>query len=152
MNKTLRNFWLDILLFLLLGFNIVATLAIHPQEEGALPGAAVHIHAISGMLMTLGCLVHAGLHWQWVKAVLIGKAKGRIKLFMILVVTVMMLLAGLSGPGAHVSEAVAGFHSFTGSMALIGLFLHGVKHIRWMAMMSKRLITHSEQKNVIQSA
>jgi hypothetical protein len=37
-------------------------------------------------------------------------------------------------------------------MALIGLFIHGVKHIRWMAMTSKRLITHGDQKNVIQLA
>jgi hypothetical protein len=152
MNKTLRNFWLDVLLYLLLGFNIAAALAIGPQGESALPGTAVHIHAISGMLLTLGSLVHIGMHWRWIIAVLTGKAKGKVKLIMLGMVTIMLLLAGLSGPGAHVSDSVAHFHSLTGSIALIGLLIHGIKRMLWMAITAKRLITHGRHENVIQSA
>jgi hypothetical protein len=152
MNKTLRNFWLDIALYLLLGANI-ALVNLTPQTiVGAHPGPGWHVHAILGIGMTVGCLVHIVWHWQWIKAVLTGKAKGKIKLGMISMVTIMMVLAGLSGHEVMTSTAPGGFHSFTGSMALIGLFIHGVKHIRWMAMTSKRLITHGDQKNVIQLA
>ena len=151
MNKTLRNFWLNIALYLLLGANI-ALVNLTPQTNmGAHPGIGWHIHALIGILLTVSCLVHIVWHWPWIHAVLTGKAKGRIKLGMTTMVTAMMMLAALSGHEAMTSTAVSGFHSLTGSMALIGLFIHGVKHIRWMAMVSKRLIINGP-KNVVQSA
>jgi hypothetical protein len=67
-------------------------------------------------------------------------------------VVIMMLLAGLSGHEALTSIATRNFHSFTGSIALIGLSIHGIKHMRWMAGMAKRLIVGGEQKNIIPSA
>ncbi|MGZ9221992.1 MAG: hypothetical protein ACXW4Q_07770 [Anaerolineales bacterium] len=151
MNKTLRNFWLDIILYLLLGVNIALVNLTPPAAEGVHPALGWHIHAMLGILLTLGCLIHIAWHWQWFQAVLTGKAKGKIKLGMITMVTVMMLLASLSGHDAMTSTAASSFHSFTGSLALVGLFIHGVKHIRWMALTSKRLIAHGGQKNVIQS-
>ena len=152
MNKTLRNFWLDVILYVLLGANI-ALVNLTPQNiPGIHPGFSWHIHALLGILMAVGCLVHIVWHWQWCRAVLTGKAKGKIKLGMISMVTILMVLASLSGPDLLTFASPSNFHSFTGSMALIGLFIHGVKHVRWMAMMSRRLISHSEQKNVIQSA
>lgn len=144
MNKTLRNFWLDVFLFLLLGFNISAVMTMPPQLYGVHAGLAWHIHAVTGILMTLGCLIHIGLHWQWFRAVITGKARGRIKLVMNSIVTLMVLLAGLSGHAALVSPAASHFHSLTGSLALIGLFIHGIKHMRWMALTGKRLITAPE--------
>jgi len=139
MNKTLRNFWLDVALCLLLGLDVAAISVTRPEIAGGHTG--LHAHVIISIFLTLGCLVHTGLHWQWFRAVLTGKAKGKIKLVMISMVAVMMLLAGLSGHAALTSAAASNFHSFTGSMALIGLFIHGVKHTRWMASMAKRLIT-----------
>jgi hypothetical protein len=152
MNKTLRNFWLDIVLYLLLGINI-ALVNITPQSTmGLHPRLGWHIHAVLDIAMAIGCLVHVTWHWQWFRAVLTGKAKGKIKLGMISMVTVMMVLAGLSGHEAMTSGATNSFHSLTGSMALIGLFIHGVKRVRWMVMPSKRLITLDQHKNVLRSA
>lgn len=150
MNKTLRNFWLDIALFLLLAFNIAATQVARPETANVHNG--LHVHVIISILLTLGCLVHIGLHWQWFQAVLTGKAKGKIKLVMNSMVTILLLLASLSGHGAVTSTAASNFHSFTGSMALIGLFIHGIKHIRWMVLTAKRLIGNGGQRNIIPSA
>lgn len=142
MNKTLRNFWLDVALFLLLGLDIVAINL--TRLEAANEHHGLHAHVIISILLTLGCLMHIGMHWQWFRAVLTGKAKGKIKLSMNSMVVIMMLLASLSGHAATTSSAAAGFHSLTGSMALIGLFIHGVKHTRWMAMIVKGLITNRQ--------
>jgi hypothetical protein len=151
MNKTFRNFWLDMFLFLLLSINITASITMDVQVEGVHPGAAWHIHAVTGILMMLGCLIHIGLHWRWFQAVLTGKAKGKIKLAMNSMVTIMMLLAGLSGHEALSSTTAGHFHSFTGSMALIGLSIHGIKHTRWVASVIKRLLTDNRQENVVRS-
>jgi hypothetical protein len=152
MNNILRNFGLDVALYLLLGVNIALVNLSAQTTPGLQPGLGWHIHALLGILMTLGCLTHIVWHRRWFHAVLTGKARGKIKLGMISMVTVMMLLASFSGHEAMTSTSAVGFHSFTGSMALIGLFIHGVKHIRWMVMTSKRLITHGRHKNVVQSA
>lgn len=152
MNKMLRNFWLDLALYLLLGVNI-ALVNLTPQPTTNLhPGLGWHVHAVLGIAMTVGCLVHVLWHRGWFYAVLTGKAKGKIKLGMIIMVTVMMVLASLSGHRAMISHVTSSVHSFTGSMALIGLFIHGVKRIRWMALTSNRLSSHDRQKRVIQSA
>lgn len=152
MNKILRNFWLDVALYLLLGLNI-ALVSLTPQTSAGMhPGFGWHIHAVLGTAMTVACLVHIVWHWRWIYAVLAGKAKGRFKLGMIGAVTVMMVLASFSGHEAMTSVTASNFHSFTGSVALIGLFIHSVKHMRWMAMTSKKLITQRGQNHVIQSA
>jgi hypothetical protein len=148
MNKTFRNFWLDAFLFVLLSLNLIAVIVMPPLVEGVHPGVAWHVHAITGILMAFGCLVHIGLHWPWFQAVLTGKAKGRIKLVMNSMVAVTLLLAGLSGDAALGSAAAGSFHSLTGSIALLGLFIHGVKHMRWMASTGKRLTTGDRQETV----
>jgi len=141
MNKSLRNFWLDICLYLLLGANIALVSLTPPATAGVHPGFDWHLHAMLGVCLTVGCLVHMVWHWRWFVAVLTGKAKGRIKLGMIVMVTVMMILASFTGHEAMTSASASGFHSFTGSMALIGLFIHSVKRIHWMALTAKRFIT-----------
>jgi hypothetical protein len=140
---------LDVALFLLLGLDIATISVTRPETTGVHTG--LHVHVIIGILLTIGCLVHIGLHWQWFQAVLTGKAKGKIKLVMNSMVTIMILLAGLSGHEALTSTAASNFHSFTGSMALIGLSIHSIKHMRWMASVTKRLITGNRQENIVQS-
>jgi len=144
MNKTLRNFWLDVTLFLLLGLDIAAIGITRTETAGE--HAGLHAHVIISILLTLGCLTHIVMHWQWFRAVLTGKTKAKIKLSMNSMVVIMMLLAVLSGHAATICSAAAGFHSLTGSIALIGLFIHGVKHSRWMAMTAKKLITGGRQE------
>jgi hypothetical protein len=140
MSKTLRNFWLDIALFTLLGVNIATLTDVRTGVSAADLSVGSHIHVYSGIILTLGCLIHIGLHWQWFQVVLTGKAKGRIKLFMNSMVTLAMLLAGVSGPLAHASSQASRFHSAVGSIALLGLFIHAVKHLRWMASVTKKLV------------
>lgn len=151
MNKTLRNFWLDMLLFLLLGLDL-ALVGLTPRElAGVHPGPGWHVHALVSILLSLGCLLHIALHWPWLKAVLSGKAGGRGKLIMNGMVMIMMLLANLSGHTILESNAANGLHSLTGYLALIGMFVHGLRHAHWMAMMAKRLIVGGGQKNAIRS-
>ena len=149
--KTLRNFWLDMALFLLLGLDIAAINITRLETAGEQHGFGLHAHVIISILLTLGCLMHIVMHWQWFRAVLTGKAKGKIKLSMNSMVTIMLLLAGLSGHEALTSIAASNFHSFTGSMALIGLSIHGIKHIRWIYLTAKRLIGNQHHLQPIHS-
>lgn len=139
MKRTLRNFWLDIFLFLLLGINIALVSLTQRGSAGTYPGLGWHIHAFLGTLLTLGCLVHIALHWRCFQSILTGKAKGKMKLAMQSMITVMLLLASLSGHATLTSNAAGNFHSFTGSMTLIGLSIHGIRNTRWMVLTARRL-------------
>ncbi len=152
MNKTLRNFWIDIILFLLLGMDIVLVSFTRQTPAGIHPGLSWHIHAVISIFLSLGCLIHIVLHWRWYQAVLTGKAKGKVKLIMNSLVIIAMLLANLSGHVVLTSNTAGRLHSLTGIIALLGMVIHGIKHTCWMAMTAKRLITDSNQKNAIQSA
>jgi len=142
MNKIIRNYLMDIALFLLLGINI-ASLAGRQAESSS--GAST-AHIVSSVLLTLGCLVHIVWHLGWFRAVLTGKVKGKIKLGMNSMVTVMILLAAITGPVVQTSSAMGEFHKAVGSVALLGLFIHSVKHLYWMIFTTKRLIIGSGQK------
>ena len=151
MNKTLRNFWIDILLFLLLSIDI-ALVSLTPQTPpGAHPGFGWHLHILISLLLTLVCLVHTLLHWRWFLAVLSGKAKGRIKLIMYSMVVIAMLIANLSGHAVLEAGTAGRLHSFTGILALLGLVVHAVRHLPWMAVIAKRLSVAGDQKKAVQS-
>ncbi len=139
MNKTLRNFWIDIILFVLLVLDIASITLTPRSPTGIHPGFGWHVHIIISILLTVACLVHVTLHWRWFLAVLSGKAKGRVKLIMNSLVVIAMALANLSGHEALTSDAARRLHSLTGAFALIGLFIHTVKHTRWMVLTAKRL-------------
>jgi hypothetical protein len=151
MNKVLRNFWLDVFLLVLLGVNLATFGGVRSGSSAADLNLAGHLHIFTGILLLIGCLVHIGLHWRWFQAVLTGKAKGRIKLFMNCLVMVFLLLAGMSGPTADASTTASRLHSLTGSLALLGLFIHSVKHTRWMASVVKILIA-GRQENALTPA
>ena len=139
MNKTLRNFWIDIILFLLLGMDIALVILTPRKPVDIHPGLGWHIHILINTLLTFGCLVHIALHWRWFQAVLTSKAKGRMKLIMQSIIIVMMLAANLSGHAVLASGVASRLHSLTGTFALLGLFVHAVRHTRWMAMTARRL-------------
>ena len=152
MNKVLRNYWLDIALFVLLGVNAAS---LGGAQSGTLPGqpnVAWHAHVISGILLALACVVHIGLHGQWFQAVFTGKAGGRIKLGMNSMVMSMTVLAGVSGHAAITSASASRFHELTGAIALLGLFIHAVKHLRWLAAATRKLIASIRQENAGTSA
>lgn len=133
MEKTLRNFRLDILLYLLLGLDIALVNLSPRAATGAQPGFLWHLHGVVSILLALGCLAHIALHWQWFQAALSGKIKGRMPLIMNSLIAIMLLLATLSGHEAN------GFHNVTGFTALLGMTLHGLKHTRWMFLTARKL-------------
>lgn len=151
MNKMLRNFWLDVLLFLLLGLDLALVGLTPRQSMGLHPSLGWHIHILISILLGLGCLVHVIWHRTWFQAVLAGKAKGKVKLVMNSLVILMILLASLSGHEAVASYAANRLHGLTGYLGLIGMVVHGLRHTPWMAMVTKRLVTGG-QKNIIRSA
>ncbi len=140
MNKTFRNFWIDIFLFLLLGLDIASITLARQTPVGIHPGFGWHAHAFISILLTSICLIHVVLHWRWFLAVLSGQAKGRMKLIMNSLVVVTMLVANVSGHAMLETNAASQLHSLTGTFALIGLFVHAIKHARWMRVMAKRFV------------
>jgi hypothetical protein len=147
MNKVLRNYWLDIALFVVLAVNAASLGGAQSGGLSGQPNVAWHVHVVSGILLALACAVHIGLHWKWFQAVFTGKARGRINLAMKGMVVVMMILAGASGQMATHSLATRRFHDLTGVLALLGLFIHAVRHLRWMAVATRKLIASSRQEN-----
>ncbi len=139
MAKTSRNFWIDIILFVLLGLNAALVCFTPRTPAGIHPGWGWHAHAFISILLTSICLIHIVLHWRWFLAVLTGKAKGRVKLIMNSLVVLTMLIANLSGHTIMESGAASTLHNLTGIFAMLGMFVHGVKHAHWMAITAKRL-------------
>jgi hypothetical protein len=142
MNKTIRNYLLDMALFLLLSIDIVSLARMHGDPSSGASAA----HIVSSVLLVLGCLVHITWHWRYILAVLSGKVKGKIKLGMNSMVTVMMVLAGFSGFAAQATGTMDNFHGAVGSIALMGLFIHSVKHLHWMFSASKKFTASNEQQ------
>jgi hypothetical protein len=108
MNKVLRNYWLDIALFVVLAVNAASLGGAQSGGLSGQPNVAWHVHVISGILLAVVCIAHIGLHWQWFRAFVTGKARGRINLAMKSMVVVMMILAGASGQMATHSLVTAG--------------------------------------------
>ncbi len=144
MNKVMRDFMIDIGLFLLLVVELAAVLSMPRGVSGHQASVSWHVHALLGIVLTGGCTLHAVLHWRWMAAVLAGKIKRPVKLIMDSMVSVMLVLAAISGHAAMTSAAAAGQHRVYGSIALLGLVVHGVKHMRWMASVARRLLAEPQ--------
>jgi len=134
-----RNFILDTGLIILLVVNL-STLG--GGGSGSSFGAELrgHLHMISGVGLMLACLVHILLHIPWFRAVISGKAKGRIKLFMYSMVSSFFLLAFITGVSADTSTAAMRFHATTGLLVVFGLIHHILKHTRWIVFAGKKII------------
>ncbi|MBN1146585.1 MAG: hypothetical protein JXA78_04975 [Anaerolineales bacterium] len=143
MSKMKRNFWLDVVLFLLLLVNF-GSLAGAGGEGELSPGAVdawSGIHTLSGALLMLGVGLHVALHRQWFSAVLTGRAKGAPKLFANLLTLGLALFSGLAGFAAGWSPGPAAeVHRLTGLLAGLSMLVHAVMHWRWMFACSKRYL------------
>ena len=128
------KFRTNLLLFVLLAMTAAFIIAGTWEDQGIHPGPWTHMHAAAGFFMTAGSLVHIWQHRSWIRGVLGGRVKGRaaIRLAMNGAVTVLMVLACLSGDGAMESRGIDWFHAVVGSLALLGLMVHSVRHARWM--------------------
>jgi hypothetical protein len=149
MNKTIRNYLLDIALFLLLGIDIAALMGMRARSSSV----TTTVHIIASILLAVGCLIHIVWHWMWFRAALAGKARGKIKFGMLSMVTVMVLLAGISGFAAQASAASSGgLHNAVGPVALLGLLIHSIKRLPWMFSTTRRLITGNGQQKASEPA
>lgn len=148
MNRTIRNYLLDMALFVLLGINIVSLTGTRAGSSSGDSSA----HIISSVLLTLGCLTHIIWHWGWFRAVLTGRIKGKIRLGMNSMVTVMILLASFSGFAAQASSVMDRFHDAVGSVALLGLVIHSVKHLYWMIATTRSLVSGKKSQKANWSA
>jgi hypothetical protein len=148
MNKVMRNYWLDVALFILLAINIATLGQVRGVASAADLSLGGHIHAVSGIAMGIAGLMHITMHWSWIRAVLSGKAKGKMKLFMDVMVTLALILAAVSGQAALHSFVADRFHTITGAIALVGLSLHAIKHMPWIRVMTKKLFFGREKASL----
>ncbi len=145
MLKMKRNFFMALSLFTLLLVNLITLGGGDPRTSfgSELRG---HLHAISGIGLMLVALVHIILHISWFRAVINGKAKGRPKLFMYGMVSIFILLAFISGLVADGFIRVGRFHAFTGTITLLGMVIHSLKHTRWMVFAGKKILAGEKGK------
>jgi uncharacterized membrane-anchored protein len=129
MNVLKRNFWLDLGLYVLVGLNLATTLT-----SGSHAADAVHL--ITGILLTVGIGTHMYFHRAWFSGIFTPKNTGRMRIrcLMISMVATFFILAGITGSlSAHIpSGQLSSFHMWVGWMALLGLCVHAIKHVRWM--------------------
>ncbi len=133
-----RNFWIDISLVILLVVNVVTVAGGEAGTNFSAPLRS-HLHAISGTGLMLIGLFHIILHIPWFRAVVNGKVKGRIKLFMYGMVSTFIMLGFISGIITNASVGIERFHETIGSLALVGLAIHSIKHVRWMILSGKKI-------------
>ncbi len=140
MNNVRRNFWIDVMLVSTLALTTISLNGPRPEASQEPLAIKTCVHALSAVLMTAGCLFHIVLHRQWLKGVLTGKTKGRmrIKVIMSSAVSVFALLACTSGYVEISSPQISVFHHVTGMFALLGLFVHTIRHLPWMVRQAKR--------------
>ena len=144
MNQLRRNFALDGGLVVLLVVNLFT-------HEGGGAGSSFgaelmgHLHIVTGIGLMLASLVHIVLHLPWFRAVVTGKVNGRIKLFMYSMVTAFFILAFFTGLAADASTAAFRLHGLAGSLVVVGLTIHIIKHARWMVFAGKKLITRRRE-------
>ena len=75
MNRNLKNFWLDVVLFVAFVVVIVSSFALDSDAAdlgrwGLGRSFWLTVHAIAGLAMLVGSGLHLGWHWDWVKAAL----------------------------------------------------------------------------------
>ena len=155
MNKTKRNFWLDIILLVLFVLTIVSLLGHHTA-------GGIMVHSITGALMILGLLVHVGWHWHWIKANILRyprnsgrvvRANRRIDMPLL----VLFILCGVSGllvwlmdltSATHIillREGWSHLHHLAGLLMLVLMLLHLGHHLKWLVCMARKCFVPGKQ-------
>jgi hypothetical protein len=142
MKTMTRNFWIDLVLLLLFCLTTVFLFGGGPKTTTEYRNVVRHVHAFFGIMLILVSFVHIWCHRRWIGAAATGKLHGkRVKVFMYCLAAVLMVLAFFTGHVAMGFENGTGSHRVVGYAVLIGLSVHVLKHLRWMAMTARRLVT-----------
>lgn len=76
MNKTQKNFWLDVIIFTAFTTIVTSSVGSHLAHHGG-EGATVWgltqqdwvaVHVLAGLVLTLCLALHLAWHWSWIKA------------------------------------------------------------------------------------
>lgn len=150
MKTTTRNFWTDLVLLVFYCLTIALLFTGGSNPTAAERAAMQHAHAFSGIVLILSSFVHIWQHRQWIGAAATGRLHGkRVKLLMYCLAAVLMVLAFFTGDAGMRLEHVPGWHSAVGYILLAGLFVHIVKHVRWMVTTAKRLVVPDRSREVV---
>jgi cytochrome c oxidase subunit IV len=104
------------------------------------------VHQIAGMLLSVGCLVHLSLHWNWIRAVLIRpptslSSHARIKRRVDIWLLCTFFFCGFTGvvnwlaPGrypGHFPHNWNGLHHLSGIAMIILIIVHLALHWDWL--------------------
>jgi hypothetical protein len=151
MNKAKRNFWLDIVLFLLLLVNFFSLAGAGQSGDMSLETVYLwdNIHTLSGVLLLLGVALHIAWHRKWFWAVLTGKTKGAPKFIANSLTFGLVLFSGMVGFAAGRSGgSAAELHRLTGMLASLSMFVHAALHWRWMLTCARRYLRGAERRGV----
>jgi hypothetical protein len=143
MNKKQSKARMNVFLFVLLALTVICLGDMIFTANAPQPGMGVHFHALCGFIMTGASFFHILHHHKWIMAAMKGKLKGRalIALLMNTMVFVLMILACTSGHEAMEAPGISIFHAVVGSFAILGLFIHSIRHIRRVVKTPTRKIT-----------
>lgn len=159
MNTKRRNFWMNVALSV---FFLLTTISIFLGEEPdtaagqAVSDATVRqmwsaVHYIAGTLFLIGCAIHTGFHWKWIRNVLVRRPKKLAERFVINLVVdiwlfVIFLLCGAAGLVIWLMEGILpnpfvlslevwdNLHLWTGRIMLLGVVVHLACH--WKSIVS----------------
>lgn len=152
MGKAERKFWLDVMLIVLLGLNVVSLIGGHPHGQQAM-------HHATGMLLIVGVTIHLIWNWNWIKTnilrspVATGQAGGARQRLGILFIG-LFVLCSASGlrlelmervPLAHhfflLEEGWEHLHSLSGTVMILLMVPHLRHNAKWLAHMARRCFT-----------
>ena len=161
MNKNKFNFWFDVGLFVFFLVTIVSLLgkerADALDQEAFILQTRIVVHSMAGALMLSGSAVHIALHWEWIKAVVIGSPRKlarrvRAKRGVDIWLFVFAVLCGVTGVMALLMQgflpnpfllslrAWSGLHRLTGTVMFVIVLVHLAQHWKWIVSATRRYL------------
>ncbi len=173
MNKTKKNFWLDVLLFIVFGTIISSSFVLDNHDPnlilwGLTRPTWVVVHAVSALAMLAGLAIHLGWHWDWIKAAFKRASRPKptrvrrnrtVDLWLFGLLVLMCLsglliwpMAGKLAEGNPLGNAVTFglachdwkfLHAWSAVIMLIFMIVHLVLHWNWIVLTARRSVMHS---------
>lgn len=143
MNKSIRNFWVDMLLLGLLGGTLVSFI---PEHITWIP-----IHTLLGLTLAGGAFFHLWIHWDWIRVAFQRFASLPQPAQANALIDLILLLAYLGCASLGLSARLFGLHLLPlhvlatlghillAVVILIFQCLHLARHWKWIAATAQRL-------------